>query len=53
MNLQPLGDKVILERLEAEDKTKGGIIVPDSAKEKPQEGKVVRSAEARPQQRVS
>jgi len=41
MNLQPLGDKVIIERLKAEDKTKGGIILPDNAKEKPQEGKVI------------
>ena len=41
MNLQPLGDKVIIERIQAEDKTKGGIIVPDAAKEKPQEGKVI------------
>ena len=41
MNLQPLGDKVIIERLEPEAKTKGGIILPDNAKEKPQEGKVI------------
>jgi len=41
MNLKPLGDKVIVEVLEAKDKTKGGIILPDSAKEKPQEAKVV------------
>jgi len=41
MNLQPLGDKVIIERLKAEDKTKGGIILPDTAKEKPQEGLIV------------
>ena len=41
MNLQPLGDKVIIERLAAQEKTKGGIILPDNAKEKPQEGKVV------------
>ena len=41
MNLQPLGDKVIIERLQAEDKTKGGIILPDNAQEKPQEGKVI------------
>ena len=40
-NVQPLGDRVLLQPLEAEEKTKGGIIVPDSAKEKPQEGKVV------------
>ena len=41
MNLKPLGDKVIVELLEARDKTKGGIILPDTAKEKPQEGKVI------------
>lgn len=41
MNLKPLGDKIIVEVLEASDKTKGGIIVPDSVKEKPQEAKVV------------
>ena len=41
MNLKPLSDKVIVETLEAKDKTKGGIILPDSAKEKPQEAKVI------------
>jgi len=41
MNMKPLGDKVIVELLEARDKTAGGIIVPDTAKEKPQEGKIV------------
>ena len=41
MNLKPLGDKIIVEVLGAQDKTKGGIILPDSAKEKPQEAKVV------------
>ncbi len=40
-NVQPLGDRVLLQPLEAEEKTKGGIIVPDSAKEKPQEGKII------------
>lgn len=39
--VQPLGDRVLVKPLEAEDKTKGGIILPDNAKEKPQEGKVV------------
>ena len=38
--VQPLGDRVLLKPLEAEEKTKGGIILPDTAKEKPQEGKV-------------
>ena len=41
MNLKPLGGKVIVEILKAEDKTKGGIIIPDTAKEKPQEAKVI------------
>ena len=41
MNIQPLGDRVIIKPLEAESKTKGGIVIPDTAKEKPQEGKVV------------
>lgn len=41
MNLKPLGDKVIVEVLSAEEKTKGGIILPDTAKEKPQEAKVI------------
>ncbi len=41
MNIQPLGDRVVIKPLEAEAKTKGGIVLPDTAKEKPQEGKVV------------
>ncbi len=41
MNIQPLGDRVVVKPLEAENKTKGGIVIPDTAKEKPQEGKVV------------
>ena len=41
MNIQPLGDRVIVKPLEAETKTRGGILIPDTAKEKPQEGKVV------------
>jgi len=41
MSLVPLEDRVIVKRLEAEDKTKGGIILPDTAKEKPQEGKII------------
>jgi len=39
--VQPLGDRVLLKPLEAEEKTKGGIILPDTAKEKPQEGEIV------------
>ena len=41
MKLSPIGDKVLVKRLEAEEKTKGGIVLPDTAKEKPKEGKVV------------
>ena len=41
MNIQPLGDRIVIKPLEAEEKTKGGIVLPDTAKEKPQEGKVV------------
>ena len=41
MTLRPLHDRVLVERVESEEKTAGGIIIPDSAKEKPQEGKVV------------
>jgi chaperonin GroES len=37
----PLGDKVLVKRLEAEEKTKGGIVLPDTAKEKPREGRVI------------
>jgi chaperonin GroES len=40
-NVTPLGDKVLVKRLEAEEKTAGGIVLPDTAKEKPKEGKVV------------
>jgi chaperonin GroES len=41
MKVRPLHDKVLIEVLDTEEKTKGGIIIPDTAKEKPQEGKVV------------
>ena len=41
MAFRPLGDRVLVRRIEEEAKTKGGIIIPDTAKEKPQEGKVV------------
>ncbi|PIE22262.1 MAG: co-chaperone GroES [Planctomycetota bacterium] len=37
----PLGDRILVQRLEAEEVTKGGIVLPDSAKEKPKEGKVI------------
>ena len=41
MKVVPLNDKVLIKRLEAEDKTAGGIILPDSAKEKPRQGKIL------------
>ena len=41
MKIRPLQDRVIVKRIEEEEKTKGGIIIPDTAKEKPQEGRVV------------
>ncbi|MER3426370.1 MAG: co-chaperone GroES [Thermus sp.] len=39
--LKPLGDRVVVKRIEEEPKTKGGIVLPDTAKEKPQKGKVI------------
>lgn len=41
MKIRPLADKVIVERIEAENRTSGGIVLPDTAKEKPQRGKVI------------
>ena len=41
MSFRPLGDRVLVRRVEEEAKTKGGIIIPDTAKEKPQEGEVI------------
>ena len=41
MAFRPLGDRVLVKRVEEESKTKGGIIIPDTAKEKPQEGEVI------------
>ncbi|MEI6127021.1 MAG: co-chaperone GroES [Pseudomonadota bacterium] len=41
MKIRPLQDRIIVKRVEGEEKTKGGIIIPDSAKEKPMEGKVI------------
>ncbi|MFD1327340.1 co-chaperone GroES [Mycoplana ramosa] len=40
-NFRPLHDRVVVRRVESEEKTKGGIIIPDTAKEKPQEGEIV------------
>jgi len=47
MKLKPLGDKVIVKRVAAETKTRGGIVLPDTAKEKPQRGKVVAVGDGR------
>ena len=47
MKIRPLGDRILLKRIEEEGKSKGGIIIPDSAKEKPQEGKVVAAGKGR------
>jgi len=41
MKIRPIGEKILVKRLEAEEKTKGGIVLPDTAKEKPKQGKVV------------
>ena len=41
MALKPLGDRIVVKPLEAEEKTKSGLVLPDTAKEKPQEGKVI------------
>jgi chaperonin GroES len=41
MKIRPLGDRLLVKRVKEEEKTKGGIIIPDTAKEKPQEGKIV------------
>jgi len=45
--VRPLGDKVLIKRLEAEEKTAGGIVLPDTAKEKPKQGKVVAVGDGR------
>ncbi|MDR1110072.1 MAG: co-chaperone GroES [Deltaproteobacteria bacterium] len=47
MNVRPLSDRILVKRLEEEEKTKGGIIIPDTAKEKPQQGKVVNVGEGK------
>jgi chaperonin GroES len=47
MNLKPLGDRVVVEREEAKGKTAGGIVLPDTAKDKPQKGKVLAVGEGR------
>ena len=45
--LKPLGDRIVIELIEAEEKTSSGIVLPDSAKEKPQEGKIVAAGTGR------
>jgi chaperonin GroES len=47
MKIRPLGDKVLVQRLEAETKTAGGIVLPDTAKEKPQRGTVISVGEGK------
>ena len=47
MKIRPLADKLLVQRLEAENKTAGGIVLPDTAKEKPQRGKVVSAGEGK------
>jgi chaperonin GroES len=46
-SIRPLGDKVLLKRLEASDRTAGGIVLPDSAKEKPKRGRIISTGEGR------
>ena len=47
MSIRPLGDRVLVKRVEAEEKTAGGILLPDSAQEKPKEGKVISLGEGK------
>jgi chaperonin GroES len=47
MKIVPLNDKIVVERLEAEDKTAGGIIIPEAAKEKPKQGKILSLGEGK------
>ena len=47
MSLRPLSDRILVERVEEDAKTKGGIIIPDTAKEKPAEGKIVATGNGR------
>ena len=47
MKLKPMGDKIIVERIEPENKTRGGIVLPDNAKEKPKEGKIIAIGEGK------
>ncbi len=47
MSIKPLGDKIVVERLDAEEKSSGGLVLPDTAKEKPKEGKVIAVGEGK------
>jgi chaperonin GroES len=47
VKLTPIGEKVVVKRMEAETKTKGGIVLPDTAKEKPKRGKIIAVGEGR------
>jgi chaperonin GroES len=47
MKIVPLNDKIVVERLEADEKTAGGIILPDTAKEKPKQGKIISVGEGK------
>jgi chaperonin GroES len=47
MRVEPLGDKVVVKRLDAEEKTAGGIVLPDSAREKPKQGRVLSVGDGR------
>ena len=47
MKVRPLHDRILVRRIEGEEKTKGGLIIPDTAKEKPMEGKVIAVGEGR------
>lgn len=47
MNLKPLHDRIVIQRVEEEEKTAGGIIIPDAAKEKPARGKVIAAGEGK------
>ncbi|HUE73549.1 MAG TPA: co-chaperone GroES [Pirellulaceae bacterium] len=47
MKVTPLGDKVVIKRLQADDKTAGGIVLPDSAKDRPQQGRVLSVGDGR------
>ncbi|WP_299981612.1 co-chaperone GroES [Desulfobacula sp.] len=47
MSLRPLSDRILVERVDEDEKTKGGIIIPDTAKEKPAEGKIIATGNGR------